>query len=167
VILELWFPVVSGSFNVMRRSLILLFCLSCVFAGEAATARINKVLPHYVDLQGRHTLSPSLFDRDAYQAVLRDHPEQRSAIRFDVDWKSKDKPSEPLKIRVEIRGVATEKAPVQVTLEKNLEPTGWLGRWTSLTVKGEDYRKLGEVTAWRVTLWEGNRLLSEQKSFLW
>ena len=70
-------------------------------------------------------------------------------------------------MRVEVRGVATEKVPAQLTLEKDLERSGWFGRWTSLTIKGEDYRKLGELTAWRVTLWEGTRLLSEQKSFLW
>src|SRR5436190_15397663 len=138
----------------MRRCLILLFCFCSVFAGEAATGRIIKVLPHFLDLQGRHTLSPSLFDRDAYQAVLRDHPERRSAIRFDIEWKSKNEPTTPLKMRVEVRGVATEKVPAQLTLEKDLERSGWFGRWTSLTIKGEDYRKLGELTAWRVTLWE-------------
>jgi len=26
---------------------------------------------------------------------------------------------------------------------------------------------LGEVTAWRVTLWEDTQLLGEQRSFLW
>jgi len=151
----------------MRRCLAVILFFSCVFAGEAATGRIIKVLPHFLDLQGRHTLSPSLFDRDAYQAILRQHPEQRSAIRFDIEWRSKTAPVAPLKVQLEVRGVAKEKKPAQLTLEKSLEPTGWLGRWTSLTIKGEDYRKLGEVTAWRVTLWEGNRLLSEQKSFLW
>src|SRR5437899_2397501 len=34
----------------------------------AATGRIIKVLPHLLDLQGHHALSPSLYDRDAYQA---------------------------------------------------------------------------------------------------
>jgi hypothetical protein len=161
------FPLASAFPVFMRRCLVLFLFLSCVFAGEAATGRVIKVLPHFLDLQGRHTLSPSLFDRDAYQAVLRQHPEQRSAIRFDIEWKSKNTPAAPLKMQVEVRGVAREKTVVQLTLEKSLEPTGWLGGWTSLAVKGEDYRKLGDLTAWRVTLWEGNRLLSEQKSFLW
>ena len=151
----------------MRRHLTLLFCFCSLFAADAATGKIKKVLPHFLDLQGRHMLSPSLFDRDAYQAVLRDHPEKRSAVRFDIEWKSKGPASAPLKMRVEMRGVAHEQPPVELSLEKTLEPTGLFGGWTSLTLQGEDYRKLGELTAWHVTLWQETRLLSEQKSFLW
>jgi hypothetical protein len=152
----------------MRRWLFLMLCLCSVSAAEAVTGKVIKVLPHFLDQQGRHTLSPSLFDRDAYQAVLRDHPEQRSAIRFDIEWKSKNVPAgATLRMQLEVRGVATEKTVVQLKFDKSVEPTGWLGGWTSLTVKGEDYKKLGDLSAWRVTLWEGNRMLSEQKSFLW
>jgi hypothetical protein len=151
----------------MRRWLVLMFCVLSAFAAEAATGRVIKVLPHFLDLQGRHTLSPSLFDRDAYQAVLRDHPEQRSAIRFDIQWKNKETPANPLRMQLEVRGVATQKTVAQLKLEKTVEPTGWLGGWTSITVKDSDYKKLGDLTAWRVTLWEGTRLLSEEKSFLW
>jgi hypothetical protein len=151
----------------MRRWLVFMFCLGWGFAAAAATGKVIKVLPHFLDLHGRHTLSPSLFDRDAYQAVLREHPEQRSAIRFDIEWKSKETPAAPLRMQLEVRGVATQKTVVQLKLEKSVDPTSWLGGWTSLTVKDNDYKKLGDLTAWRVTLWEGNRLLSEQKSFLW
>jgi hypothetical protein len=144
-----------------------MICICWGLAAEAATGKIIKVLPHFLDLQGRHTLSPSLFDRDAYQAVLRDHPEQRSAIRFDIQWKSKGGPTDQLRMQLEVRGVATQKTVVQLKFDKNVAPTGWLGGWAALTVKGEDYKKLGDLSAWRVTLWEGNRLLSEEKSFLW
>src|SRR6476660_2957379 len=143
----------------MRRWLVLMLCVWSAFAAEAATGKVIKVLPHFLDLQGRHTLSPSLFDRDAYQAVLREHPEQRSAIRFDIEWKSKGVPVSPLRMQLEVRGVATQKTVVQWKLEKNVEPTGWLGGWASLTVKDQDYKKLGDLTAWRATLWEGNTLL--------
>jgi hypothetical protein len=29
------------------------------------------------------------------------------------------------------------------------------------------YRQFGELIAWRATLWDDDKLLSEQKSFLW
>src|ERR1043166_7798175 len=109
----------------MRRCLILVFCIFCVLAAQAATGRVIKVLPHFLDLQGRHTLTPSLFDRDAYQAVLRQHPEQRSALRFDIEWKSKGSADSRFKIRAEVRGVARENLPVEFTLERTLERTGW------------------------------------------
>jgi hypothetical protein len=31
----------------------------------------------------------------------------------------------------------------------------------------EDFKSLGELTAWRVTLWDGDRQVGEQQSFLW
>src|SRR6476620_7442507 len=151
----------------MRRWLVTLSCLVWVVAADAATGRVIKVLPHFLDLQGRHTLSPSLFDRDAYQAILRDHPEKRSAIRFDIEWKSKGSPEAPLTLRAEIRGIASNAPPVSLKLERGLKPTGLFTRWTSLLIEGENYKHMGELTAWRVTLWEGTRMLSEQKSFLW
>src|SRR5439155_1231097 len=45
---------------------------------RGAEAKIYKVLPTFIDKEGRHSLSPSLYERDAYQAQLRKHPEQRA-----------------------------------------------------------------------------------------
>jgi len=137
-------------------------------AGTETSGRVIKVLPHYLDLEGRHTLSPSLYERDAYQAVLRQHPERRSGIRFDVQWKAHGPSETPLKLRVEVRGSAKGDLPTQTTLEKEIHPGGgWFGHWLSLPLTGEDYKNFGDLTAWRATLWDGDRLLSEQKSFLW
>ena len=154
----------------MRRWLVFLLVIGCIvpsFRCEAATGRIVKVLPHFLDLQGRHTLSPSLYERDAYQAHLRDHPAERSAIRFDVQWKAKGKPFEPLKLRLELRGLIQGDVPKQFSLERPVEPGRWFSRWSGLTLGGQEYKDFGQVTAWRVSLWEGETLLGEQKSFLW
>jgi len=43
----------------------------------------------------------------------------------------------------------------------------WYNRWSSLTLDGESCQNLGDVISWRATLWEGDNLLAEQKSFLW
>jgi hypothetical protein len=154
----------------MRRfcSWIIIFCsLAAASESFAATGRVIKVLPHFLDQQGRVALSPSLYDRDAYQVVLRDHPEKRSGIRFDMQWKTKGPAWSDLKLRVELRGIAQGNLPKQMVLEQDLVATGWFSRWTSMTLTGEEYKTLGEVTAWRVTLWEGDEQLGEQKSFLW
>jgi len=154
----------------MRRFLLWLG-LSCwlvaAVSAHAGTGRVMKVLPHFLDLKGRNSLSPSLYDRDAYQAYLRQHPEQRSTIRFDVQWKTHRPVWEPLKLRLEVRGIAQGNLPKQLALELPVEPSGWFSRWDSLPLVRDQYKDLGEVTAWRVTLWEGTELLSEQKSFLW
>ncbi len=153
----------------MRHALLagFLFCFALTSNAGAATARIMKVLPHFLDLEGRHSVSPSLYDRDAYQAFLRDHPEKRSGIRFDIHWLTRGEQSPALKLRVELRGIAEGNSLKQLVLEEPVRPAGWFGHWTNLTLKGEGYKNFGEITAWRATLWDGSQLLAEQKSFLW
>lgn len=154
----------------MRRLFLGIITSSFLVAGMetfGATGRVIKVLPHFLDLKGRAALSPSLYDRDAYQVELRDHPEKRSGLRFDMQWKIKGTVWSDLKLRVELRGVAQGESPKQMILERDLDGGGWFSHWTSVTLIGQDYKTIGEVTAWRVTLWEGADLLGEQKSFLW
>ena len=152
----------------MRRP-ILIFALSFLMcaAASAATGRVIKVLPQFLDLQGRHALSPSLYDRDAYQFFLRFHTNEVSGMRFAVQWKASEKTSSPLKIRVEIRGVTRGDVPPTVVLEKEVTPGGWFSHWVYLPLTGDDFKKIGELTAWRATLWDGEKMLGEQKSFLW
>jgi hypothetical protein len=149
------------------RSLVFVAALLLVtVSAGAATGRVVKVLPHFLDAKGRHMVSPSLYERDAYQAMLRLHPEKRSGIRYDVQWKTRGAAFAPVKLRVELRGIAEGNLPRQMTLEKEAKP-GRFENWTALELSGDAYKKFGEITAWRVTLWEGEQLLGEQKSFLW
>jgi hypothetical protein len=154
----------------MRR-LFVCFLLCClpgfVVAAGGATGRILKVLPQFLDLNGQHTISPSLYERDAYQAFLRQHPEQRSGIRFAVQWKTHGAVFGSLKLRVELRGTARGDLPSQTVLETELKPGSWWSQWTFVPLTGADYQKFGDTTAWRVTLWEGDDQVAEQTSFLW
>src|SRR2546423_2524757 len=103
---------------VVMRGFWAFFLLLCFVTAEdcacAATGRVIKVLPHFVDDQGRHTLAPSLYERDAYQAFLREHPDKRSGMRFDVQWKKKGPVWEDLKLRVEGRGLARGELPKEI-----------------------------------------------------
>ena len=146
---------------------VLIGSLFCGTPAQAATGKVIKVLPLFLDLQGRQALSPSLYDRDAYQAILRQHPERRSGLRYAIQWKTKGSAWEPLKIRLEVRGIAEGNLPRELTIEKNVQPGRWFSQWSSITLGREEYAVLGEVTAWRVTLWEGAQMIGEQKSFLW
>src|SRR5207249_4815919 len=77
------FGPLGGYLCLMRRLLawlLMVLCLLTCGVGQAAAGRVVKVLPQFLDLKGRNTLSPSLYERDAYQAVLRRHPEQRSGM---------------------------------------------------------------------------------------
>ena len=147
-------------------TLLLLGALAGALAADTATGRVVKVLPLFLDLQGRDAVSPSLFDRDAYQVYLRQHTNEISAIRFDVLWQAANAGDAKLKLRVDLRGGGTNGLPCQITLEQTVTP-GHFRRWNSLTLSGADYKKTGSLVAWRTTLWSADRLLGEQKSFLW
>lgn len=152
----------------MRRLYFLLTCCLLLSpAAQAAEGRILKVLPQFLDKKGLASLTPSLYDRDAYQAILRKSPEKRSALRFAVQWKADTKETEPLKLRVELVGAAQSEKPKQTSLEITVQQRHWFSHWANLTLSEEQYKSFGDVTAWRVTLWDGDKLLSEQKSFLW
>jgi len=155
----------------MWRSLLCLSIAGSLVAAlpaHAGTGRILKVLPEFLDLKGRSSLSPSLYERDAYQAQLRIHAEQRSGVRFFIQWKTKGGIWEPLKIKLELRGAAAGNLPKQLVFDLPVENIGgWFSHWTDVTLSGEEYRQFGGVTAWRATLWEGNQLLGAEQSFLW
>jgi len=89
----------------MRRwsVMVTLLSLFLAFSVQAGTGTVVKVLPLFLDKKERHTVSPSLFERDAYQAELRTHPEMRSGMVYRVQWKTKGESSAPLKMRISTR----------------------------------------------------------------
>jgi hypothetical protein len=144
-------------------TLVLVFtCAFAVFANAGST-KVLKVLPHYLDLKGRNSVHPSLFDRDAYQNELRSNPAKRSALRFDVQWKASGR--EELTLRIEAKGMRG-KDPTKVTLEQAVK-AGVFTKWSGVLLGGDDYRKFGELISWRATLLNGTNVIAEQKSFLW
>ncbi len=148
--------------------LLLGFLVAMREPADAATGRVIKVLPEFLDKDGHTAVSPSLYERDAYQVTLREHPERRSGLRFYIQWKAKGVAWQPLRIRLELRGGARGNLPQQLVVESPIrQHKGLFGHWSEISLTHDDYTKLGGVTAWRVSLWEGNDLLSQQKSFLW
>ena len=152
--------------RVLRRVLIL---TAVAFIGistpaSADSAKIKKVLWFYLDKEGRQSLSPSLFDPDAYQAELRSDPKKRSGLRFDVQWSAP--PGANLVLRVEMRG-AIGATNTTATVQGRVKKSGPFSRWTKLKLSDEEYSKLGELVAWRATLHQGDLQVAEHKSFLW
>jgi hypothetical protein len=153
----------------MRRLILLLLTISSLVlaeAAQAATGKIIKVLPHFLDPKGRNAKSPSLFDRDAYQAWLRENPAQRGGIRYDVHWRTRETTGKII-LRVELRGITEGKKPREKMIETEMNASNGRSGWSELALTGDDYKAFGEVTAWRVTLWENDQLLAEQASYLW
>jgi hypothetical protein len=145
--------------------LLLALALGCpVPPAQAASAKLIKVLHHFMDQQGRIALNPSLYERDAYQVQLRTHPEERSGLRLDVQWKSRD--AERLTLKIELRGNRGKIATSKI-LEQPVKLRGLFNTWSKITLTGDEYRQFGELSAWRATLWDGDKMVAEQASFLW
>jgi len=148
-------------------ALSLVLTLVCLAPGaRAAEGKVIKVFPQYVDKEGRHTLAPSLFARDAYQALMRKDPSARGGMRVAVQWKAKTTDWPGLRLKIEMRGVKGN-AMHTVTLEKPAVKNGWLSNWAEVRLTGRDYADFGEMVAWRASLWDGPRELSAQQSYLW
>ena len=146
--------------------ILLMFAVLPAFAGGIEKGRIVKMLPLFLDLKGHDAVSPSLYDRDAYQAYLRQHTNEISAVRFDFLWQVENPSAAKYKLRIELRGIGAGGKPTQAVLDEEAPPP-LLRHWNFLVLGGAEYRNFGELIAWRATLWRGDQLLSEQKSFLW
>jgi hypothetical protein len=134
----------------MRRLLIILLLLGplLAFAADGLTGGGVKVLPLFRNLKGHDVISSSHFDRDACQFYQHQHTNEVSADRFDVLWKTSNAKNSKLKLRTELCDGGAGGLPEQTVLETPLTP-GFFRSWTPLT------------------LWSGDDLLGEQKSFLW
>ena len=152
----------------MRRFYILL-CLLLIGVApalHASTAKVIKVLPQFLDKKGRVALSPSLFERDAYQAELRKTPSEQAALRFCVQWKASGVDWSKVKLRLEARGVLGNSL-INKTLEMPVKKTGWFTTWSEFKLSGVEFEQFGNLISWHATLWEGDKQIAEQKSFLW
>ncbi len=159
-------------FPSMRR-----LCLCLAFLGltalparpapaPVAVAKVIKALPQFLDQHGQTALSPSLFERDAYQAWLRKHPSERTGLRLAVQWKARGVDWSKLKLRAELRGVLGNSLH-NTTLELPVNKKSHFSQWTGFQIDGEDFKQFGQLVAWRVTLWEGDQPIASQQSFLW
>jgi hypothetical protein len=140
-----------------------LFLTPVVRAGEGS---VVKVLPQLLDQQGRHALSPSLYERDAYQSHLRKTPSLRGGVRLAVQWKAKKVDWTKLSLRAEMRCLLEDNLHT-VTIEEPALKNGHFSSWSEFRIEGADYKAFGQLVAWRVTLWEGDHQLGQLESFLW
>ena len=132
-----------------------------------ASTEILKVLPHWLDQQGRHTVSPSLFERDAYQLHLKYHREEVSTIRFDVNWRLKERGLQGCMLHLEARFGSKE--GIQTLEQKTLIKAGKRRKkgWSDLRIPKASVDFQSNLIAWRVRVMRGDEVLATRTSFLW
>ncbi len=140
----------------------------------AADARIRKVLPSLLDREGRASVHPSLYERDAYQAHLRSKPALVGGMRFDVHWSAPRQGTTPLELRLELRGSSAGTNGASgivgtnaVVLNTPVDPPRWGARWSRITLTEAARTQVGDVTAWRATLLRDGKAVASSQSFLW
>ncbi len=150
----------------MRLKLSILLTFLLVFSVQAGSVKIFKVLPHYLDKDGHNTLSPSLFERDRYQALLRLDQTKCLTIRFDVQWRNTLKNFDDLSITVEMRGPKTNSPTISFSEKISSRKSIW-SHWTKIRIPEESFRELEGLEAWRVLIKDGDEVLKEERSFMW
>ena len=156
----------SNLLSVRALKILLLFAalIAAAPSAVAGSSKVIKVLPTFLDREGRIARDPSLYARDAYQAHLRATPSLRSGLQFDVQWRARG--AGELTLRIELRGTLGGKITT-AKVEETVTHHGWFANWAKLQLTGDAWKKFGETSAWRATLWSGDKLVAEQKSFLW
>jgi hypothetical protein len=97
--------------------------------------------------------------------------DQASRIRFEPRDLSIDEQREEFYIRWRPGSVGLVKFEYRqigkptLIAEQTYAPHGDAS--TVFKVHGEEFRSGGSVSAWRVSLWDGDQLVAEKKSFLW
>ncbi len=144
----------------------LLFSLTYAVTLGAEEATIVKVLPHLLDLRGRASLAPGLFQRDAYQGQLRKDPSQVSGMRFNIQWKAKGIPAKELVLKIWLKTAGRNpNEPLELTAP--IRGNRRWGQWSAVPYDGKLFTDNGQVLAWKVELRRGETPLATQTSFLW
>lgn len=154
-------------FRLTTLVMTLTFVVSCSTARVGDGATISKI--KYYNLQPAQQLNVSdpaiMFERQhhLYGAVTKADVMNRGGHYYTVFWKVEDR-TQPVTVRFEYRqstdGLVTRKKEVEVTD---------IGRsnTTPFQVTGDEYKTLGRVTSWRVTLLRGKKEMVSQTSYLW
>lgn len=162
----------TGVLTRLGLALVTSLTLGCAGkTGSRTEARIIKVLPCLLDAEGRASLHPSLYERDAYQALLRRESGRVGGLRFDILWRASRVVGAPsLVLKLEMRGSSRDpgsKAGDVVEVVRPV-PASYAGRsWSQVVLGPDEFRRVGEVSAWKATLLRGEEVVASSQSFLW
>jgi len=132
-----------------------LFTLACSTTVPRVLEVTSRTRLHDVDLADENLFIYDRASRIQYEPQDLSFDAQRE--EFYVHWT----PASVGLVKFEYRQVAKPDS----VFEKTYEPHGDVSY--VFQVRGEDFRAGGTVSAWRVSLWNGDQLLAEKKSFLW
>jgi len=146
----------SASFAIVPALLLLLLTVAC-----------STTAPRVLEVSSRTKLQ-DIDPDDANQFYGSD---EASRFRYEPQDLSIEDQREEFYVRWAPRGISLVKfeyrqlAKPATIFEKTYAPHGDMTKL--FEVRGEEFRSGGSVSAWRVTLWNGDQLVAEKKSVLW
>ena len=156
----------SGTSTLLAAAIMLLGGTSCATSDRSPSA-VTKVKYFHLDPKKRVRTYDRMirFDQQYYRygAVSNEQLIEKTGHYYSVFWKTDDR-SADVKLRLDYRHQST--GPKNYSFEIDIDKV--LRRnVTKFAVIGEDYQKLGPVTAWKVSLLINGEVAGENKSFLW
>ena len=124
----------------------------------SSRTRLRNIDPADEDLFGNDQASRIRFE-------LRDLSIDEQREEFYVRWRpaptSRSGPGSVSLVKFEYRQIGKPTIVAEQTCVPHRDAS------TVFKVHGEEFRSGGSVSAWRVSLWDGDQLVAEKKSFLW
>jgi hypothetical protein len=129
--------------------------------------RITKVKTYKLDT-GSRVISNDVslvFEQQSrlHGSLTAEDTAAREGYYYTVMWKVADR-SQPATLRMEyLRGSTGSKKYVkEVIIEAPRR-----SNTTELAIVGDEYKDLGQITAWRISLVQGKTILAGEQSYLW
>jgi hypothetical protein len=154
---------------VLSSLTLLLFLSSCatentVSRGGFAILKVNRTL---FDNKGYETKEVGELKEEAvYQYELRHHPELQRGARFHIKWKA-PRGSAPFRLVLDVQGLTADNVSTRGTFTQDYpEHDGW-AEWATMDISGKEFKRLGTIMAWRISLYKGDRVMAELPSGNW
>lgn len=143
----------------------------------AAGRHLKKVLFFWLDKDGQYSQHPSMFERDAYQAYLRENPEEIHGLKVAILLSGSKGKLESSELELKIQGPPGPeiKEPLEFRLELADQVDRKLRRWVywdidPVNAEASDgsLKLLPEaIVSWRLTLLDEDQPVDRLQSYLW
>ena len=135
-----------------------------VSRGGYAVLKVNRNL---LDNLGYETFAVGDLKKEAdYQYMLRHSPLKQKGVRFHIKWKAPRR-SGAIRLVLDVQGLNAANLTTRDTVTQNYpDMDGW-AEWSTIDITGKQFKQIGEIMAWRVTICSGDRVMAELPSANW
>lgn len=128
---------------------------------------VLKVNRNLYDQFGYETeLVGDLKGEAVYQYELRHAPDKQFGCRFHIKWKA-PRGTAQARLVLDVRGLNKNNETVldQFTVTRSLVED-W-AEWSTIDINGPQFKRLGTIMAWRVSIYNRDRVMAELPSGNW